>query len=98
MDYLYYICSTNNIQTFRIMERKVVKSFRLPEYLVDRLAKVAKEKHRSVNNLVEVLLFDAVFHEPNEETLAAMREAESGKGCTPVDSSSFEAFLKSMDE
>ncbi|MDY9918092.1 MAG: hypothetical protein U2P89_04380 [Proteiniphilum sp.] len=31
-----------------------------------------------MNNFLETILFDAVYRELNEETLSAMREAESG--------------------
>ena len=34
---------------------------------------------RSLNNYVECLLLDAVYHEPNETTKAALKEAKSGK-------------------
>ena len=40
--------------------------------------------------------FDAVYHEPNEETLAAMEEAKGGNLEGPIDTSSVEAMLKSM--
>lgn len=53
-------------------------SFRLPVYLLDGLRSEAQKQHRSVNNLVEVFLLDALYHEPNAETLAAMAECESG--------------------
>ncbi len=36
-----------------------------------------KEENISVNNYIETLLIEAIYREPNEETLAAMREAES---------------------
>lgn len=41
--------------------------------------------------------FDAVCREPNEETLAAMREAKEGKNLTAVDLSNFEAFVESLE-
>ena len=40
---------------------------------------------------------DVVYREPNDETLAAMKEAEEGKNLTKVDTSSFESFLKSLE-
>lgn len=54
-------------------------SFRLPAYLLDGLKAEAHKQNKSVNNLVEVYLMDALYHEPNAETLAAMKECESGK-------------------
>lgn len=52
--------------------------FRLPAYLLDRLKELAAQDRRSLNNYVEGLLLDAVYHEPNAETIAAMKEVESG--------------------
>lgn len=43
-------------------------------------------------------IFDVVYHQPNAETLAAMREAESGylRNVPPLDLTSIEAMEKSM--
>lgn len=41
---------------------------------------------------------DAVYSEPNEETIAAINEARSGKYAGTIDVSSFDAFMKSLDE
>ena len=71
--------------------------FRLPVYLLDKLKELAKRDRRSLNNYVEVLLLDAVYHEPNEETVAAINEAKAGKLKGPIDTSSVEAMLKSMN-
>lgn len=48
--------------------------------------------------MVDMLLLDAAYHEPNAETLAAMREAESGalRNEPALDLSSIEAMEKSM--
>ena len=54
-------------------------SFRLNADLLETLKNRAKATHRSLNNYVECLLFDATYYEPNEETIAAMNEARSGK-------------------
>ena len=70
--------------------------FRLPVYLLNRLKELAAKDRRSLNNYVEGLLLDAVYHEPNEETLKAMREAKEGKTEGPIDTSSVETMLKSM--
>ena len=72
-----YKCNT----TLRIMsvttERRAT-SFRLPTFLLESLKTEAHKQHRSVNNLVEVVLLNALYNEPNAETLAAMAECESG--------------------
>lgn len=71
--------------------------FRLPVYLLDKLKELAKRDRRSLNNYVEVLLLDAVYHEPNEETVAAINEAKAGNLKGPIHTSSVEAMLKSMN-
>lgn len=71
--------------------------FRLPVYLLDRLKELASKDRRSLNNYVEGLLLDAVYHEPNAETIASFKEARNGHLEGPVDTSSVEAMLKSMD-
>ena len=53
--------------------------FRLPVYLLDKLKELAAKDRRSLNNYVEGLLLDAVYHEPNEVTLQAMKDAQEGK-------------------
>lgn len=72
-------------------------AFRLRIDLLDRLKVAARKENRSLNNYVESVLLDAVYREPNEETLAAMEEAKEGKNLTKVDTSSFDAFLKSLE-
>lgn len=78
--------------------QKKNQSFRLPVDLIERLKVLAKKQNRSLNNFVETLLLGAAYNEPNEETLAAMAEAQSGKlrGTKPLDLSSIEAMEKSM--
>ena len=73
-------------------------AFRLRKELMDRLKKDAAKQNRSVNNYVETLLLDAVYREPNEDTLEAMREAMSGKSAGTLDMSNFKSFMKSVDE
>lgn len=78
--------------------QKKNQSFRLPVALIDRLKLMAKRQNRSLNNYVETLLLDAAYHEPNAETISAMREAESGalRNVPALDLSSIEAMEKSM--
>ncbi len=71
--------------------------FRLPVYLLDKLKELAQKDRRSLNNYVECLLLDAVYHEPNEESIAAINEAKAGKLEGPIDTSSVEAMLKSIN-
>ena len=74
------------------------QSFRLSVDLIERLRQLAKRQNRSLNNYVETLLLDAAYCEPNDVTLAAMKEAESGslRNTTPLDLSSIGAMERSM--
>jgi len=74
------------------------QSFRLSVDLIDRLKIMAKKQNRSLNNFVETLLLDATYHEPNAETIAAMKEAQSGslRSVPSLELSSIEAMEKSM--
>lgn len=73
-------------------------SFRLREDLLQVLQEQAKKANRSLNNFVESTLMDAVYSEPNEETIEAINEARSGKYAGTIDISNFDAFMKSLDE
>ncbi|MBR6446534.1 MAG: hypothetical protein IKT22_07485, partial [Prevotella sp.] len=53
-------------------------SFRLRTDLLDGLRRNAKRENRTLNNYVESVLLDIVYHEPNEVTKAAIEEAMSG--------------------
>lgn len=70
--------------------------FRLPAYLLERLKELARKDQRSLDNYVEVLLLDAVYNEPNEETRLSFEDAKAGRLEGPIDTSSVEAMLKSM--
>ena len=78
------------------LERKA-HVFRLPVYLLDKLKELAQKDCRSLNNYIVCLLLNAVYHEPNEETIAAMNDAKANKLEGPIDTSSIEAMLKSMN-
>jgi hypothetical protein len=78
------------------MERKPV-SFRLNSDLLEILKKRAKACNRSLNNYVESILLDAVYNEPNDTTISAIKESHSGKYAGETDISSMEAFKRSLD-
>ena len=82
-----------------IVVPKKNRSFRLPVELIERLRQLAKRENRSLNNFVETLLLEAAYCEPNDVTLAAMKEAQNGKlrNTTPLDLSSIEAMERSME-
>ena len=69
-------------------------SFRLSTDLLKRLQIAARRENRSLNNFVESTLIDAVYNIPNDETLAAIDEARSGKYAGTIDTNSMEAFVK----
>ena len=54
-------------------------SFRLREDLLQLLQEHAKKTNRSLNNFVESTLMDAMYTEPNAETIAAIKEARTTK-------------------
>lgn len=54
-------------------------SFRLREDLLLVLQEQAKKANRSLNNFVESTLMDAIYSQPNEETIAAIKEARTVK-------------------
>jgi hypothetical protein len=60
------------------IERKPT-SFRLRTDLIERLKRNATRQNRTLNNYVESLLLDVVYHEPNEVTRAAIEEAMNRK-------------------
>ena len=58
---------------------RVQACFRLKADLLERLRMGAKASDRSLNNFVESVLLDAMYHEPNDTTKAAIAEARSNK-------------------
>lgn len=61
-------------------------SLRLREDLLCELKEMAKESHRSLNNLVEMILWDSVYRKPNELTISAMRELKTNDSLTAYSS------------
>ena len=77
-------------------ERRLA-AFRLRVDLVEHLKQEARRENRSLNNYVETILMDAAYCRPNAETLEAIEEARSGKFAGVVDTSTLEAFIKSIE-
>ena len=92
---LWYDKYVRNMDTIALDRKQT--AFRLRKDLLERLKIEARKENRSLNNYVESVLLDAVYREPTEETLAAMKEAKEGKDLTKVDTSSLESFLKSLE-
>ena len=59
-------------------------SFRLRADLLEQLKKNALRENRTLNNYVESVLLDIVYHEPNAVTRAAIEEAISGRNPNKV--------------
>lgn len=47
---------------------------------------------------VECILMESVYHEPNDETKRAIKEANSGKYAGTIDMKNFESFMKSVND
>ena len=71
-------------------------AFRLRTDLLDRLKVAAKRENRSLNNFVESVLLDAVYREPNEETLTAMKDAKENGNLETLDLDNFEKYVESL--
>ena len=65
---------------------RVQASFRLKADLMERLRMGARASNRSLNNFVESVLLDAMYHEPNDTTKAAIAEARNNKEKKAYDS------------
>ncbi|WP_366141751.1 toxin-antitoxin system protein [uncultured Duncaniella sp.] len=64
--------------------------------LVDKLRVEARRHNRSLNNYVESILMAFVSEQPNNLTLAAMEEAESGRELEALDMRNFRKFVDSL--
>lgn len=67
-------------------------SFRLRTDLLEGLKKSAIRENRTLNNYVESVLLDVMYHEPNDVTKAAIQEVMSGKNPSKVYTSVDELF------
>ncbi|HHV84622.1 MAG TPA: toxin-antitoxin system protein [Petrimonas sp.] len=85
------------------MEKEVLinrkqTAFRLREDLLNKIKEEAKKENRSINNYVETILLDAIYREPNETTLEAIREAKQGKLAGTIDTTDMETLIQSVSE
>ncbi len=71
-------------------------SFRLREDLLRKMQLEARKENRSLNNFVESKLMDLMYSQPNETTLNAMKEAESGTELETLDLDNFKDYVKSL--
>lgn len=72
-------------------------AFRLSETLLEDLKIKASQCNRSLNNLVESILMQALYDTPNSDTVSAIEETKSGKYAGVLDMKDFNTFLKSID-
>ena len=88
------------LQSITIMETITRKntSFRLRTDLLERLRHNAANANRTLNNYVESVLLDVVYHEPNEVTKAAIEEARNRKSYPENELySSVDELFKALD-
>ena len=78
--------------------KRKATTIRLPDYMLIDLNVEARRQGISVSRLLENITEERLYQQPNAETLAAIEEARSGVEMEEVDLSSFENFIKSMEE
>ena len=99
---ILYVCYTfaiHNPLIVLIMDTTVHRkqtAFRLKTDLIERLRLEARRENRSLNNLVEVILSEALDRRPNPETMAAIEEARSGKELETLDLEHFDDFIAAL--
>ena len=70
-------------------------AFRLNGDLLERLKAKARRENRSLNNYVERVLMSVAYDEPDEITIAAMKDAMTGKG-EELDLARWDEFMASL--
>jgi len=76
--------------------KRTQTAFRLRSDLLKKLKEDARRENRSLNNYVESVLMDVVSRQPNDTTLAAMKEVQSGKALGVLDVNDFDNFIKAL--
>ena len=69
----------------------------LPTNLLSRLREAAKAADITLDDFVEEILTDVVYHTPNAETAEAIEEAQAGQYAGSLDVTNYETFLQSVD-
>ena len=70
-------------------------AFRLDGDLLERLRVKARRENRILNNYVERVLMAVAYDEPNEITIAAMKEAMTDRG-EELDLARWDEFIASL--
>lgn len=68
----------------------------MPEYMLTDLSNEARRRKTTISKLLEDFVEPALYQQPNPETLATIEEARSGVEMAVVDTSSYDAFVKSI--
>ena len=93
---LLYFCDIKYNEMIGSSAVKVQTAFRLNKDLISRLKVKAKKENRSLNNYVETVLMDIVYNDPNDETIAAIEEARSGKPMEKLDVDNLEGIVAEL--
>jgi len=93
---IYNNVNDTTMNTASITTGKTTTSFRLDSQLLERLKALAKKSNRSLNNYVETVLFDVVYHDPNDETIEAIKEVQSGKRLDAFDMKGLEKMISEL--
>ena len=72
-------CITNELQSMATTIVRKPASFRFRADLLEGLKRTAARENRTLNNYVESVLLDIVYHEPNDVTKSAIKEAMGRK-------------------
>lgn len=92
--YVLYICNTKYMKNMETTIVRTQTAFRLSNELLKRLKTEARKQNRSLNNFVESVLMDAVYRNPNKETLAAIREAKDNRNLETINLDNLEGFIE----
>jgi predicted transcriptional regulator len=71
-------------------------SFRLSEELLERLKIEANKVNRSLNSFVENALMELVYKRPNQATMDAIKEAQSGEELETLDLENFKEYVAKL--
>ena len=71
-------------------------SFRLSEELLERLKIEANKVNRSLNSFVENALMELVYKRPNQATMDAIKEAQSGEELETLELENFKEYVAKL--
>ena len=71
-------------------------SFRLSEELLERLKIEANKVNRSLNSFVENALMELVYKRPNQATMDAIKETQSGEELETLDLENFKEYVAKL--